>query len=90
LKVALTSTRTTKSQTSIAKTRTGRQWRRQRTVRIVHAGLGLVEEAEEDVVLVAADAVDADAADLADAVVADHVAEAIVALAAAVVVVTNL
>jgi len=68
---------------------TGRQWPRQRTVRIVHAGLGLAVEAEEDVVLVA-DAVDADAADLADAVVADHVAEAIVALAAAVVVVTNL
>ena len=66
--------------------RTAKQSRRQRTVLIVHVGLGLVVE-EEDVVLVA-DAVDADAADLV-VVVAAPVAEAIVALAAVVVEVTS-
>ena len=62
-----------------------RQWRRQRTVRIVHVAQGQVAAVAEDVV--PADAVVADA-DLAEADVADHAAAAaIVAAAAAVAVI---
>jgi len=85
LKAAPTSTKTTTSRTSIAKTQTARRWRRQRTVQIVHAGLGLVAAVAAGVV--PADAVVADAADLAAAVViAAPVAAEIVALAAVVVI----
>src|SRR6476469_2091763 len=73
------------SRTSIAKTQTARRWRRQRTVQIVHVGLGLVAAVVAGVV--PADAVVADAADLAAAVViAAPVAAEIVALAAVVVI----
>src|ERR1700749_3162168 len=71
-----------KSPTSIARTQTVRQWRRQPTVRIVHVDQGQVAGVAEDVVLVdvvVADAalVAADVADLAAAVIAATAAAAV-------------